>query len=156
MAEDASDRRSFFVRVISVLIAFVSAPIAIVVGAAVLSPSLTRRRESWVPAGALDDLDEGVLKTVHVQAVRQDGYLRTVDRQVVFLTRTSDSEVIALSSICTHLGCRVAWDAQARLLRCPCHGGAFTATGEVHAGPPPQPLTRLPTRLVNGSVLVQL
>lgn len=156
MPEDASDRRGFLVRVISVLLAFVSAPIAIVVGGVVLSPSLTRRRELWVPAAPLSDLDEGVLKTVHVQAARQDGYLRTVDREVVFLTRTGDSEVTALSSICTHLGCRVAWDAQARLLRCPCHGGAFTATGEVHAGPPPRPLTRLPTRLVDGSVLIQI
>lgn len=156
MSEDFIDRRCVFVRLIFLLIGLVSVPIAVVLGGAVLSPSLTRRRDSWVPAAPLSDLDEGVLKTVHVQAVRQDGYLRAVDRQVVFLTRTSETDVTALSSICTHLGCRVAWDAQAKLLRCPCHGGAFTPTGAVDAGPPPGPLTRLSTRLVDGTVLVQL
>ena len=156
MTEDSVDRRHFFVRIISVLVGLISVPIGVVLGGAVLSPSLTRRHDSWVAAAPLSDLDDGVLKTVHVQTARQDGYLRAVDRQVVFLTKTGDTGVIALSSVCTHLGCRVAWDAQGRLLRCPCHGGAYTATGDVHAGPPPRPLPRIPTRIVDGIVHVQL
>jgi Rieske Fe-S protein len=156
MSDSSTDRRRWFVRMVWAVIGLVAAPVGGVVGGAALSPSLTRRRESWIPAAPLDDLDVGVLKTTHVQAVRQDGYLRTIERDVVFLTKAEDGSVIALSSVCTHLGCRVAWDARGERLRCPCHGGVFTSDGHVQAGPPPRPLSAIPTRTIDGIVHVQL
>ena len=156
MCPDPTDRRSFLVRTIAAITATLTSLMAVVLGGAVFSPGLRRRQDFWAPAALLADLEEGVLKTVHVQTARIDGYLHTIDRQVVFLTKSVDAEVTALSSICTHLGCRVVWDAQARLLRCPCHGGVFSATGEVQAGPPRHPLTRLSTRLDGDTVLVRL
>ena len=41
---------------------------------------------------------------------------------------------------CTHLGCPVTWEAEAKLFLCPCHGGVFYSDGTVAGGPPPRPL----------------
>jgi len=78
-----------------------------------------------------------------------------VDRRAVFLIRSADS-ITALDSTCTHLGCRVSWNADTQELRCPCHGGVYDRTGAVKAGPPPAPLTRFETRVDDGQVMVQL
>src|SRR5438034_1305821 len=41
---------------------------------------------------------------------------------------------------CTHLGCPVNWQAEAKLFLCPCHGGVYYEDGTVAGGPPPRPL----------------
>lgn len=49
----------------------------------------------------------------------------------------------AISSVCTHLGCTVAWDATAQEFACPCHGSKFDAEGQNTQGPARQPLERV-------------
>lgn len=51
------------------------------------------------------------------------------------LIRTSSDKFIALSSVCTHQGCTVGWDGAAKALKCPCHGAAFSAAGQVTQKP---------------------
>jgi Rieske Fe-S protein len=91
---------------------------------------------------------------VTLRVSRQDGYTQTVERQVVFLVKSGEN-VTALSSTCTHLGCRVSWDGEAKQLKCPCHGGVYDRTGAVIAGPPPAPLATLMTRVEGNQVLIQ-
>ena len=116
---------------------------------------LFRSRENWLEAGSLGDLAESEPRAVTVRVARQDGYTQVVERQVLFLVKTGSS-VTALSSTCTHLGCRVSWDAEAKQLKCPCHGGAYDATGAVVGGPPPSPLATIATRIEDERVLVQI
>lgn len=59
------------------------------------------------------------------------------------LLQPSPGNFIALSAVCTHLGCVVAWQEQAREFQCPCHGGRFSIEGLVLGGPPPKPLESL-------------
>jgi menaquinol-cytochrome c reductase iron-sulfur subunit len=148
-------RRRWLSRAIAVMLGTIGTIMATVLGGAIVSPGLTKRRDNWVPAMPLDDLEDGLLKTVHVRTSRTDGYLEATDHQVVFLTRSGD-QVTALSSVCTHLGCHVVWDAQQRVLKCPCHGGVFSATGQVEAGPPPKALESVRTRIQNGRVFVRI
>jgi Rieske Fe-S protein len=49
--------------------------------------------------------------------------------------RTSDTAVTALSDVCTHRGCVMAYNATSKLLVCPCHGSEFDLTGNVVRGP---------------------
>ena len=148
-------RRKWLHVIIGGIVGTISSVMAVVVGGAVLSPAFARRRESWLPAGPLRDLEEGVPTPVTVRVTRQDGYYEAVDQQVVFLVKT-DSSVRALSSTCTHLGCRVSYDASTKRLRCPCHGGVFTPDGQVAGGPPPRPLNELATRIEDSKVFIQI
>jgi len=62
---------------------------------------------------------------------RADGWYRERARQTVFLLRAGDHEVKAFSATCTHLGCQVRWDGEAKKFNCPCHGGVYDADGQV-------------------------
>jgi Rieske Fe-S protein len=64
------------------------------------------------------------------------------------LVRTGDEDFVAYSQRCTHLSCAVVPDAQAGVIRCPCHNGLFDlASGRPIAGPPGRPLPRIALRL---------
>ena len=57
------------------------------------------------------------------------------------LIRHADGRWIALSAVCTHLGCTVQYEPQADRIHCACHGGVYNAyTGANVSGPPPKPL----------------
>ncbi len=103
-------RRRFLGGVIAAIQAAIGGTLAFVLGGAILSPGLTRREERWLPAGTLSDLPQNEPKPVTIRVARQDGYTQVIDRRTVFLVKTGDSQVTALDSTCTHLGCRVSWD----------------------------------------------
>lgn len=67
-----------------------------------------------------------------------------------------NGNVTALSNVCTHRGCAVAWDAGAGSFSCPCHGGVFDLAGKVVSGPPPAPLKSYPTQTTDGVVFLLL
>jgi Rieske Fe-S protein len=152
----APERRTFLVRIINGVHAIIGGSIAVILGGAILSPLFGRRDENWLTAANLNDLPDDRPMPVTIRIAREDGYNQVVDRRTVFLVKTGEADVAALDSTCTHLGCRVSWDAATRELRCPCHGGVYDSTGAVKAGPPPLPLTRLATRIEGDQVLVQL
>ncbi len=65
----------------------------------------------------------------------------------IIVVRDSESDFLALSAVCTHLGCIVRWDHATRTLVCPCHEGRFAADGHVLGGPPQTSLPLLATRV---------
>lgn len=73
--------------------------------------------------------------------------------QMVFVTNTGSS-IVALSPVCTHLGCMVVWDNNSSEFICPCHAGRYNISGDVLSGPPPRPLAKLPIKIDSGKVLV--
>lgn len=70
------------------------------------------------------------------------------------LVRSESGALIALSAVCTHLGCIIQWEKEQQNFLCPCHAGRFTPEGNVISGPPPQPLARLPVAVANGTITV--
>jgi Rieske Fe-S protein len=91
-------------------------------------------------AAALVDLVPGEPHPAVLSVPDTSGWFRTRTRQVVYLVRSSDNQVRAISAVCTHLGCLVRWDARTERFHCPCHGGVYDRSGAVVAGPPPRPL----------------
>ena len=74
----------------------------------------------------------------------------------LFVVRASETEVVALSAICTHLRCVLQWDDEARIIRCPCHAGSFDKSGNVLSGPPPRPLRTHPAEVRADEIVVRV
>jgi cytochrome b6-f complex iron-sulfur subunit len=53
-----------------------------------------------------------------------------------------ENKLVALSTICTHLGCIPNWLAGENKFKCPCHGSGYYVTGVNFEGPTPRPLER--------------
>lgn len=53
-----------------------------------------------------------------------------------------EGKLIALSVICTHLGCIPNWLPSELKFKCPCHGSGFYMSGINFEGPAPRPLER--------------
>jgi len=57
------------------------------------------------------------------------------------LIHHQDNSWVALTAVCTHLGCTVQYEPQANRIHCACHGGVYDPrTGANVSGPPPKPL----------------
>jgi len=52
------------------------------------------------------------------------------------------SQIFALKTVCTHLGCTPNWLEAEQKFKCPCHGSGFYKDGVNFEGPAPRPLER--------------
>jgi cytochrome b6-f complex iron-sulfur subunit len=73
----------------------------------------------------------------------------------IFVARVSDTELRALSALCTHQACTVDWDGSTKF-QCPCHGSQFTAEGNVMRGPAAAPLRTFQTMLQGDQLTIVL
>jgi Rieske Fe-S protein len=85
------------------------------------------------PGGALRLLPDGWTDPLYVLALATGGF-------------------VALSPICTHLGCTV--EMSGPRLVCPCHGSTYDREGNVLQGPAERPLRRFPSRLAPDGLLI--
>lgn len=100
----------------------------------------------------------GAWRTVSTSADLAEGGVQRFDLgTVVGFVARSDGQLRAVSGICTHLGCRLALDAPARRLDCPCHTTSFALNGQLlrHQLPiAPAPLPQLEVRETDGQVQI--
>jgi cytochrome b6-f complex iron-sulfur subunit len=71
------------------------------------------------------------------------------------LIHHEDKSWVALTAVCTHLGCTVQYEPQADRIHCACHGGVYNPyTGANVSGPPPRPLKLFKVAVSDTGVLV--
>lgn len=70
------------------------------------------------------------------------------------LVKTVGGDLVALSAVCTHLGCIVQWVKNKQHFLCPCHAGQFATDGSVLSGPPPKPLAKIPLSVSGGNITI--
>ena len=71
------------------------------------------------------------------------------------LIHHKDGSWLALSAVCTHLGCTVQYLPDQNRIHCACHGGEYDpATGKNIGGPPPRPLTKYLVKVTEANVVV--
>jgi cytochrome b6-f complex iron-sulfur subunit len=63
-------------------------------------------------------------------------------------------KIIAISIVCTHLGCTPNWMPNESKFKCPCHGSGFTMQGVNFEGPAPVPLRRYEVSLAEDGQIV--
>jgi cytochrome b6-f complex iron-sulfur subunit len=85
--------------------------------------------------GTPDEVDAASMSELRANGAKRFAFGR--EPCIVVLDGT---RLHAVSLVCTHLGCLVEWTREGRMLRCPCHSGAFDFEGRVLYGPPPRPL----------------
>lgn len=87
--------------------------------------------------------------------VVRDGWMTRTVEEVVWVRKKPDQSFEVFDVHCTHLGCAVNWNSEARQFHCPCHGGKFDADGKRIAGPPPRPLDSYEARLDGDSLQIE-
>jgi Rieske Fe-S protein len=123
----------------------IGAGLAGLVGAAA-TPRPADKTRKWRKAATIFDLPPDTPFAAVLADRHADGWYETRKETVVYVDKDGDG-YRALSATCTHLGCRVAWNAQTKHFHCPCHGGIYDRDGKVISGPPPAGLTRVNVRL---------
>ena len=139
-----------------------------VIGFAV-APTVQGEDLRWVDVGALGDFpllqvsslavsgpDPEADRRVFVRFKERAGVRERLgrsdsDQLTLEEIEPGDVELIAIWNRCAHLGCPVAYSRGGDTYICPCHGGAYDSRGRVTAGPPPRPLDRMDTKVVDAS-----
>ncbi|HSU79526.1 MAG TPA: ubiquinol-cytochrome c reductase iron-sulfur subunit [Candidatus Angelobacter sp.] len=85
-----------------------------------------------------------------------DGWHEFDEVNLAYIFKQSNGDIMALSPICTHLGCTVGWNSDPAFpnqFHCPCHGGRYTVTGvNIPGTPPPLPLQVYDLQVKDGKV----
>jgi glycine/D-amino acid oxidase-like deaminating enzyme/nitrite reductase/ring-hydroxylating ferredoxin subunit len=71
-----------------------------------------------------------------------EGKIVEVDGRKLACYRDEAGTLHAVSPVCTHMRCDVAWNSGERSWDCPCHGSRFTPDGQVLNGPAREPLEK--------------
>lgn len=66
-----------------------------------------------------------------------------------------DDTWVALTAVCTHLGCTVEYQPEKNIIHCACHDGSYDPkTGSNISGPPPKPLKSYKVAVTEAGVVV--
>jgi menaquinol-cytochrome c reductase iron-sulfur subunit len=155
----ATRTRRHFLRLVSVV---AGTGAAILAGLPALlsfvSPILRGKREgTWVRLGDTSDFETGVPNKKDFAQTMKDAWVETRAMVSVWVYTEDGERFTVYDARCTHLGCGYNYVQTTGMFECPCHGGKFDAkSGAVLAGPPPRPLDKLPNKVEDGVLLVQL
>ena len=121
-----------------------------------VGPSFDKKRARWIEIEMGDKpVAKGSIEGVVLEYETKEGWSTNIVKTLVYVKRTREDEVVAISAGCTHLGCIVTWDEQQNMFKCPCHDGRFDADGNVISGPPPAALKRHPAKIKDGKILLR-
>lgn len=116
--------------------------------------SLEQKPEHWVPIGAPDKLAPNDFTRIVYEFRMKDAWREVTKEGLIYVRPMqragASGEFLALSAVCTHLGCNVRWRPEDSRFACPCHAGFYDPNGDVISGPPPRPLRHLETRVRDG------
>jgi Rieske Fe-S protein len=130
---------------------FVLPAVAYIVG-----PALQEEETSeWIQIGATNKIELGTPTLFKATIERQTGWIVNQEEISAYVLTEDGREYIAMSNICTHLGCRVRWIEDQDEFFCPCHNGIFNKDGEVVAGPPPRPLDRFEVKVEESQLFMR-
>lgn len=157
MAEDHSVSRRGFLALATVAIGgLISFALAIPAIAYIIGPAFQKSKsQEWIRIGSTSKVEIGIPTLFKVTIERKSGWIESEEELAVFVLTENGRDYIALSNICTHLGCRVRWINDRQEFFCPCHNGVFNQLGAVVSGPPPRPLDRYEVKVVEDQLYIK-
>lgn len=151
-ASPRDTRRRFLSVVCGFLGTIAAAAVAVPIVGFILTPLLRVSPSKWRSVTSVDNVKVGETIEVNFLDSSPLAWSGITAKTAAWLRRESETEFIAFSVNCSHLGCPVRWLPDAELFMCPCHGGVYYKDGKVASGPPPHALFRYQTRVENGNV----
>jgi Rieske Fe-S protein len=157
MAEETQlDRRNFLKSATIAIFGFISAVLALPAVVYVIGPALSKTsNEAWLALGSVSKVKIGEPTLFKSQIQIKTGWIVDQNDISVYVYTQNGRDYLALSNICTHLGCRVRWIADQEKFFCPCHNGVFDKQGNVVSGPPPKPLNRYTVKVENDQIYIK-
>ena len=137
--------------------------ISTVIGAAIglpaiayiVGPALKQASDTWIRLGTVNKVELGIPTLFKTIIETQTGWINAEEEFSAYVLTENGQDFIAMSNICTHLGCRVRWIPDKKGFYCPCHNGVFAKDGAVVSGPPPRPLDRFESKVEDGVLFVK-
>ncbi|TAK11253.1 MAG: ubiquinol-cytochrome c reductase iron-sulfur subunit [Anaerolineae bacterium] len=156
MTEDKTLSRRNFLSVATIGIGgLITALLGIPAVAYVVGPALKKQTEQdWIPVGRASKVEIGVPALFKVKIQRKAGWILNEQELSFYILTENGRDFIAMSNVCTHLGCRVRWVENDETFFCPCHNGVFAKDGKVVAGPPPKPLDQVQVKVEDDQLFI--
>jgi menaquinol-cytochrome c reductase iron-sulfur subunit len=157
MNEEAQVQRRGFLGLVTWAIGvLIGAGIGIPAIAYIVGPAL--KKESlgeWIPIGSPSKVELGTPTLFKANIERTTGWIVNEEELSAYVLTEDGRNFIAISNICSHLGCRVRWIADQDGFFCPCHNAVFNKEGQVISGPPPRPLSRFDIKVENNQLFLR-
>jgi menaquinol-cytochrome c reductase iron-sulfur subunit len=153
-------RRGFLTKISVAATAGVAALIGVPILGYLLGPLLQPTDQQWRAVGMVDEFAVGQTALVSFEEPSPLKWAGQTALTAAYLRRnsadpTAAQAFTAFAVNCTHLGCPVNWQPDARIFLCPCHGGVYYEDGERASGPPPRGLYHCVWRVRDGRLEVQ-
>ena len=153
--QEGQGRRTFVKACMAAIGGLISLAMGIPLIGFAISPALRKASKKWVDLGIVDLLKGSRYKKINYTFNAKDGWVETNKKRSVYVTDQGAGNFVVFSRVCSHLGCLVRWDEGKDQFLCPCHGAVFDKAGNVVAGPPPEPMEKLPTKVEDGILYVK-
>ena len=148
-------RRNFMKAATVTIGGLIGAALAIPGISYIIGPALRNKEaQEWLPLGSVRKVEIGTPTLFKLKTERRSGWIVDEEEISVYVLTVNGRDYVAISNICTHLGCRVRWISDQEQFFCPCHNGIFDKEGKVVAGPPPRPLNRFEVKVENDQVYI--
>mgnify|MGYP001818260849 CR=1 FL=1 len=146
--EPRASRRDFLAAATWAIGILMGAGIGLPAIAYIVGPALQEEQsEEWIRLGSTSKVELGIPTLFKARIERQTGWIVNEEELSVYVLTENGRDYIAMSNICTHLGCRVRWIDEQERFFCPCHNGIFDKEGLIVSGPIPKPLDQYEVKI---------
>ena len=147
--EGGGSRRQFFNRILTGVGGVIGVGVGVPLAGFGILPALEEEALEWARLGPVEMFVTGEPKLVPFTHVVPKPWPEEPVRHAVYVLKRAETDFAVYDIRCTHVGCPVNWNPQAKRFFSPCHGGVFDIEGRVQAGPPPRPLDRYEVKIEN-------
>lgn len=121
----------------------------------IVAPAFQKAQtQNWIRVGSKNKVTLGEPTLFKTKIERKTGWIVNEEELSIYILTENGRDFIAMSNICTHLGCRVRWIDDQQRFFCPCHNGVFDKDGKVISGPPPRPLNQYEVKIENDDLFI--
>lgn len=150
------DRRTFLSWV---GLGWIASSLPIAIAACSSNSSEQPKPTGTAPVAGNPNRQDGFQPVATIAELDQAGYLLNENSAIgaleVIRNPANSKDLIAVNPTCTHKGCMVKWQANAKVFVCPCHDSQFSPDGSVVKGPATKPLPTYLTKVEGNSIFVK-